>query len=169
MSRTERRRRKRAKAPRIEILIQSARWRNKPRLAPKLRKAITLAAQQAANSNVELALVLTDDPAIRALNLKWRKFDAPTNVLSFPAARGRPTPHVRVPVGDIVISYDTTKREAAAEGKPFEHHLIHLAVHGFLHLLGHDHDTARAAKRMEALETKILARLRIPDPYADAR
>jgi len=107
--------------------------------------------------------LLTDDSAIRALNREWRKLDAPTNVLSFPSkVAGRRAPRH---LGDIVIAYGTTAREAAAEGKPFEHHLVHLAVHGFLHLLGYDHATDRDAKKMQRLEVDILARLEVPDPY----
>ena len=111
----------------------------------------------------ELAIVLTNDSAIRALNHKWRKIDAPTNVLSFPAKSARHLGNQQL--GDIVIAYETMAREAAAEGKSFEHHLVHLAVHGFLHLLGYDHATERDAKKMERLEVDILARLDVPDPY----
>jgi rRNA maturation RNase YbeY len=73
-----------------------------------------------------------------------------------------PSPYI----GDIVIAYQTTAREAVAEGKPFDHHLAHLAVHGFLHLLGYDHENDRDAEKMESLERRILGRLAIPDPYA---
>jgi probable rRNA maturation factor len=59
------------------------------------------------------------------------------------------------------------RREADDEGKPFDHHLCHLAVHGFLHLIGYDHEDEDDAEAMEALETEILAQLGIPDPYAD--
>jgi probable rRNA maturation factor len=75
----------------------------------------------------------------------------------------------RLHIGDIVIAYETTAREAVADGKPFAHHLAHLAVHGYLHLLGYDHETDRDAKTMERLEVDILARLDVPDPYAPRR
>jgi probable rRNA maturation factor len=109
--------------------------------------------------------VLTDDSAIRALNRDWRGVDRPTNVLSFPA---RPGPSAAGPalLGDIVIAFETTMQEARSESKPFEHHLAHLAVHGFLHLLGQDHDNDSDAETMEGIERVILARLGIPDPYA---
>jgi probable rRNA maturation factor len=84
-------------------------------------------------------------------------------VLSFPAA-----PHQQGPVkslGDIAIAYETTAREATEEGKPFADHLAHLAVHGFLHLLGYDHDTDATAEQMEQFERDILVRLGVPDPY----
>ena len=70
-------------------------------------------------------------------------------------------------LGDIAIAYETMRREAEEEHKPFEHHLSHLAVHGFLHLIGYDHENDDDAEEMEALETEILAHLGIPDPYAD--
>ena len=69
-------------------------------------------------------------------------------------------------LGDIAIAYETTQREAEDENKPFSHHLSHLAVHGFLHLVGYDHETDADAERMESLERKILAGLGVPDPYA---
>jgi probable rRNA maturation factor len=117
--------------------------------------------------------VLSDDSTIRALNRDWRGKNAPTNVLSFPApelpagqrrdGKGKnSSPYI----GDIVIAYQTVAREADAEGKPFGHHLAHLAIHGFLHLHGYDHENDRDAQTMERLERKILARLAIPDPYA---
>jgi probable rRNA maturation factor len=115
--------------------------------------------------------VLCDDSAIRALNRKWRGQNAPTNVLSFSAAapgeKPPGTPYNKTPhIGDIVIAYETVAREAAAEGKPFKHHLAHLAVHGFLHLLGYDHQSDREAQRMERTERTILKRIAVPDPYA---
>src|SRR5215207_3246607 len=69
--------------------------------------------------------------------------------------------------GDIAIAYETTRQEADDEEKPFDHHLSHLAVHGFLHLIGYDHEKDDDAEAMEGLEREILAQLGIPDPYAD--
>ena len=114
--------------------------------------------------------VLTDDTGIRTLNNNWRGVDKPTNVLSFPALQPTgpvgPDDAPRM-LGDIAIAYETTRREADDEQKPFEHHLSHLAVHGFLHLVGYDHENDEDAEDMESLETEILALLGIPDPYAD--
>jgi probable rRNA maturation factor len=70
-------------------------------------------------------------------------------------------------LGDIAIAYQTMRREADDEQKPFDHHLSHLAVHGFLHLIGYDHENDADAEAMEALEQEILAQLGIPDPYAE--
>jgi probable rRNA maturation factor len=70
-------------------------------------------------------------------------------------------------LGDIAIAYETPRKEADDEEKPFDHHLSHLAVHGFLHLIGYDHEKDDDAEAMEGLEREILSQLGIPDPYAD--
>ena len=155
-------------APSVEILVESARWGARGGVRPLLRRAITEAAAALSRGaalstrSIELAIVLTNDSAIRKLNRTWRGKDEPTNVLAFPA---RQPASPRGSLGDIVIAYETLAREAKAEGKPFSHHLAHLAVHGFLHLCGYDHDTDRQAASMEGLEVAVLARLRIPNPY----
>src|SRR6266700_2913178 len=118
----------------------------------------------------ELAVMLTDDAGIRTLNSNWRGIDKQTNVLSFPALQpSRPSGEGDAPrmLGDIAIAYQTMRKEADEEQKPFDHHLSHLAVHGFLHLIGYDHDKDDEAEAMEALEQEILAQLGIPNPYAD--
>lgn len=147
----------------IDILVESPLWKNVPAAETTVIEAIGAAAAQTSTSAGEVAVVLTDDEAIRRLNRDWRKIDKPTNVLSFPAAR---TPGLEpVLLGDIVIAYETLEREAAAEGKDFLHHLAHLAVHGFLHLMGYDHQTDSDADDMESVEIAILSRLKVPDPY----
>ncbi len=115
---------------------------------------------------VEVSLVFTDDASIREINAEWRGQDKPTNVLSFPAfplePGGKPGPML----GDIVIARETLEREALDLGKPFEEHLTHLMVHGFLHLFGYDHMDPEEAEEMEGLETRILGELGLSDPYA---
>jgi probable rRNA maturation factor len=159
----------RKSAPLVEVIVASPQWRRHPRAAAIVRKAVHAAAKSgtkvASTPHAELAILLTDDSTIRALNHDWRKLDAPTNVLSFPANVVRADRRFPRHLGDIAIAYETTAREATAEGKRFDHHLVHLAVHGYLHLLGHDHATDRDAKKMERLEVDILARLDVPDPY----
>jgi probable rRNA maturation factor len=114
----------------------------------------------------ELALLLSDDAHVKSVNQEWRSIDKPTNVLSFPSVE--PQKLARAPfIGDIIIAYETVQREAETEGKDFADHFTHLVVHGFLHLIGFDHQTDEDAKRMESLETQILAELDIPDPFAD--
>jgi len=119
-----------------------------------------------------VSLLLADDARVRELNRTYREQDKPTNVLSFPATLTRPgeTPRtafdgVPLALGDIVLAYETVVGEAAAQDKPVEHHLVHLVVHGTLHLLGYDHMTDADAELMEGLEVRILAGLGIPDPY----
>jgi probable rRNA maturation factor len=150
----------------IDVLIQSAKWKAEPRAAAIVRNAIQTAAIAASTPRAELAIVLTDDSAIHALNRDWRGQDKPTNVLSFPAAPPRGSKRAAGSLGDIVIAFETTAREAKADRKPLRHHLAHLAVHGFLHLVGHDHEKTRDATAMESLEVRILAWLGVPDPYA---
>lgn len=112
----------------------------------------------------EIAVALSSDEAVRALNARFRGQDKPTNVLSFPAPPGFGSA-MSAPSGDIVIAYETVVSEAADECKHLHHHLAHLTVHGLLHLAGHDHDDDAEAERMEMLERRILASLDIPDPY----
>jgi probable rRNA maturation factor len=152
--------------PTVDVLVRSRHWRKQPRAGIIVKNAISAAAKVASTPRAELAIVLSDDSAIRALNRDWRGKNAPTNVLSFPAQAPGKSPRPSPYIGDIVIAYQTTAREAVAEGKPFKHHLAHLAVHGFLHLIGYDHETERDAQRMERLERAILARIAVPDPYA---
>ena len=151
-------------SPAIDIVIEAAVWNGQRSAKTVLRQAIAAAAAAMAGKPGELAIVLTDDAAIRKLNRTWRGKDEPTNVLSFAAP---PSVSAAAPpqLGDIVIAYETTAREAAAEKKPFRHHLAHLAVHGFLHLAGHDHEDDNEAEAMERLEIAILARLKVPNPY----
>lgn len=111
----------------------------------------------------ELSIVLTDDAAQRELNRQWRGIDKPTNVLSFPQIE--PFGPVVGILGDIVLARETLEREAAELDKPFADHFTHLVVHGFLHILGYDHEEEGDALDMEGLETRILASLGVPDPY----
>jgi len=153
----------------IEIIVRSALWKKRRTAQSVVKKAVLAAAKAASTAPAELAIVLSNDSTIQALNRDWRGKNAPTNVLSFPAGPRPGGGKSRAPspyIGDIVIAYQTTAREAVAEGKRFDHHLAHLAVHGFLHLLGYDHENDRDAEKMESLERRILARLAVPDPYA---
>ena len=122
----------------------------------------------------EVGVVLADDAAVRRLNADHRGEDHATNVLSFPTfeqvledAPGH-LPPGPVPLGDVVLALETVRAEAAAAGKPLLDHVSHLLVHGCLHLLGYDHQTAEDAAGMERLERAILEQLGVPDPYAEA-
>jgi probable rRNA maturation factor len=159
--------------PMTEVLIVADAWNSEPDADAVIQRAVAVAAEMADadTADAELAVMLTDDAGIRTLNSNWRGIDKPTNVLSFPALRP-PTgvsgaDDIPPMLGDIAIAYETARREADDEQKPFDHHLSHLTVHGFLHLVGYDHETDDEAEAMEALEIEILAQLGIPDPYAD--
>src|ERR1700744_768977 len=160
--------------PMTEVLVVADCWQNEPDAESVIQRAIATAAESvdADVGDAELAVMLTDDAGIRTLNNNWRGMDKPTNVLSFPALQPegarKPGDAPRM-LGDIAIAYETTKREAGEEGKPFPHHLSHLAIHGFLHLIGYDHENDVDAEEMESLETAILAQLRLPDPYGDRK
>ena len=149
----------------IEVVIESDRWDAEPLAARTIRAAIDTAAREISAPSGEIAVMLVDDEAMRGLNRQWRGQDKPTNVLSFPAAPIPGTPGASH-LGDIAVAFETTAREAAAEEKTLAQHLAHLAVHGYLHLLGYDHENVKDAEAMERTETAILARLGIPDPYA---
>ena len=111
------------------------------------------------NRKRSLTIALADDARVRALNVRDRKKDKPTNVLSYPSGE-------RDFLGDVVLARQTVWREGKSQGKTPADHVAHLVVHGTLHLMGYDHETSEAdAERMEALERRILAKLGIADPY----
>jgi len=146
----------------IEVEIEDEAWRRAEPGAQALALAAAEAALEAVDSGAALVVLLTDDARVRALNARFRGRDAATNVLSFPApatARGH--------LGDIALAFGVCAGEAQSQGKPLAHHLQHLTAHGVLHLLGYDHDTDAEAESMEARERAILARLGVPDPYAE--
>lgn len=152
----------------LDIVVTSARWSAEPSSEGVVAHAIAAAAAAAGvEPACELCVMLTDDEDVRVLNSRFRGHDKPTNVLSFPA-RAAPRDAGARRLGDIAIAFETVAREAREQAKPFGHHLAHLAVHGFLHLLGYDHRSEAEAENMEGLERDILARLGVPDPYGPA-
>jgi len=152
--------------PLIDVIVETPQWNAARGAEATVRRALSEAAIAVGANFTDrvLAVLLTDDAAIRRLNAQWRNIDKPTNVLSFPPAPST-VPDAVKSLGDIAIAYETTAREARTDDKPFDHHLAHLAVHGFLHLLGYDHESDADAQTMEQLERVILARLGMPDPY----
>ncbi|MGO9023177.1 MAG: rRNA maturation RNase YbeY [Beijerinckiaceae bacterium] len=153
----------------IEVAIECAQWKNIAGLRDIIERALrqTLVATDVRLSmGAEVSFLLCDDDFIADLNRKWRNRDTPTNVLSFPTGGELAVTCI---LGDIVIAFGTTGREAAAECKSFKDHFTHLVVHGFLHLLGYDHGTDAEADEMEALEREVLASLGIDDPYRGSR
>jgi probable rRNA maturation factor len=162
-------------APAIELAVEAGDWPAEAELRAMAEAAVsaaiaTLKAQpsppgspagRALGPGLELSLLFTDDAAIQQLNARYRGKDKPTNVLSFPQVSG-PL------LGDIILAFETVSHEAALAEKPLKAHMAHLIVHGFLHLLGYDHEDEAEAETMEALERAALARIGIPDPYAAA-
>ncbi len=134
------------------------------------RRVVGRVLVEEAEAAGEVSVLLADDARLRALNRDWRGQDRPTNVLSFPIDDGlagaAPVPDgpPRI-LGDIAVALETVRAEAVAEGKPLDHHLTHLLVHGTLHLLGYDHEEDAAAAAMESRETELLAGLGVADPY----
>ncbi len=143
--------------PSVAIIVEDPLWR---RLIPGVeriaRRAATLGG--GAHASKVGTVLLTNDHAVRVLNARHRGRNKPTNVLTFEPAH----PDLG---GDIVLAYGIIKREAAAARRRPAHHLAHLVLHGALHLRGHDHAGAGDARRMEREETRLLARMRVPNPW----
>lgn len=149
----------------VDFTLQDERW-NQPENLRDLARAAAEAAFASSGQRpagaVELSVVFSNDDQVAALNEAYRGKSGPTNVLSFP---GDGIAGAEVLLGDVVLALETIRRESAEQGKTFESHLCHLVVHGVLHLLGHDHDCDARAEEMEALESRVLAQLGIPNPY----
>jgi probable rRNA maturation factor len=139
------------------VVVLDPAWR---RALPGAERLVRKAARAAIGARRKsLTVALADDKRLRTLNARDRKKDKPTNVLSYPSGE-------KSFLGDVVLARQTVWREAREQKKTPADHLVHLVVHGTLHLLGHDHETSGAdADRMEALERRILKRLGIADPY----
>lgn len=143
----------------VDIVGNTPLWRGHEQLLSEALAAA--AAKEGARGAV--SLLLGDDATVAALNKQFRGKEGPTNVLSFPPAEGGAEPGF---LGDIALAAETVAMEAQFQGKRFEHHAAHLAVHGFLHLLGYDHIEPGEAERMEGRERTILQSIGIEDPYA---
>ncbi|MDD9901076.1 MAG: rRNA maturation RNase YbeY [Alphaproteobacteria bacterium] len=166
----------------VSIDSTTVKWKNAfPRMKAKITEAAAYAFTAAKkpavlkDRDIEIHILLTTNARIKPLNRDWMGKDKPTNVLSFPqfqikGLKKSDLAHFpdTVELGDVVLAHETIKREAREQGKKLEDHVIHLIVHGVLHLLGYDHMTEKDAKSMEKLECDILDVLGYPDPYHDA-
>ena len=164
--------------PLVDIIIEDERWQDLlPALAETAAQAV-LTDQGLDPAAFEVSLLGCDDARIAVLNAEFRGKPAPTNVLSWPAqdlapeAEGaRPDlpepflPDERESLGDIAIAWETCAREAEEQGKSLHDHVLHLIVHGVLHLLGYDHIREGDAALMEGTEVRVLDRMGISDPY----
>lgn len=164
----------------LDVIEEDPRWSGID-LSGLCQRAIaqTLTHLSLDPDQAEITVMGCDDARITALNADFRGKPAPTNVLSWPAAeRGasddgdNPLPvepdfDGALELGDIAISFDTCTSEAETAGKPLEDHVVHLIVHGTLHLLGYDHERDADATLMERIEVEILGKMGIDDPYRD--
>lgn len=159
--------------PNVDILFDSPLWA-KARLSCRkrvpliLETAWALVPQKPKGFDPEVTVTLSCDADIQILNRDHRGKDKPTNVLSFPdwdCMADIPAGIGAAPIGDIVIAFETIRREAHEQGKSLAHHFSHMITHGFLHLLGYDHIKSSDADEMEALEVKILRKMGVPNPY----
>ena len=116
------------------------------------------------NSCLTVSLRLTNIRNMKKLNYSFSGSNKETNVLSF-IPDPNETDENNNSVGDIAICVDVLKKEAKEQNKDFLDHLLHLFVHGILHLLGYKHDSDREATKMEQIEKSILSKLGIEDPY----
>lgn len=149
--------------PHVEIVIEEKKWAEHRGLSRRLHAAALLALRRGGcrNRDADVSILLAGNSQLKRLNAKFRGKSKATNVLSFGAA-SEGSGHL----GDLALAYGVCTREARAQEKAFANHATHLVVHGVLHLLGFDHQTARKAAKMEPLEVSILAELGISDPYA---
>lgn len=146
----------------LDLNVQNDAWRSLPALEDLVRTALNAAEHQTQKPG-EVSVLLTSNAEMQRLNQQFRGKDKPTDVLSFPAD-GMDAPFL----GDIALGYEVCAQDAATTGKSMPHHLTHLIIHGYLHLLGFDHINDADAEEMESLERLVLASLGIADPYSAA-
>ncbi len=146
----------------IETIVEAGMWNEAlPKADVLARRCFDATRARGERLDGAVALLLSDDAAVKALNARFRGKNASTNVLSFPStADGL--------IGDIALAFETCANEAAAKGVSFADHVAHLIVHGLLHLAGHDHQEEADAEVMERLEIDILDALGISNPYGAA-
>jgi probable rRNA maturation factor len=154
-------------APSVEVTVSCNAWFDAcPQAAAIAAGAAQATLRDSGGGQFLVDVTLADDAEQRRLNRIYRGKDMPTNVLAFPqGALDPPRSDQPVLLGDVVLAFETVRREAAEQNKPLENHLRHLVVHGVLHLLGFDHENEAEAAAMEAREINILAGLGVPDPY----
>ena len=159
----------------IEILVREPKWKGDPSfyhpdfIQDCLCSVLKMVPKR--QGPFELSILLTNDAESQALNKAYRQKDSATNILSFESghpldsqASGHSPEHI--PLGDLVLAYETVEREAQSQNKSFHDHLTHLLIHGLLHLFGFDHENDREADEMERLEIDILNKdFHIKNPY----
>lgn len=147
--------------PTLNFILFEEMWMN---FTPSWEEEVEHALERATEileknfSLCEVSVVLTNDLAVHTLNKTFRHQDKPTNVLSFSSDE-------EGELGDIILAYETIIQEAIDLGISPLHHTLHLIIHGFLHLLGYDHEKEKEAHEMERMEILILKTLNINNPY----
>ncbi|MGE0754778.1 MAG: rRNA maturation RNase YbeY [Alphaproteobacteria bacterium] len=142
----------------ITVDVRDDRWKKAVRTYRiTIERSCQAAYKSQGKRKQELAVVLADDAFIKELNHTYRGKNKPTNVLSFHGEQGS--------LGDIILAFETITQEADAQGKSLRHHMMHLLVHGVLHLMGYDHEEETQARKMEHIEIKILEKLGVSNPY----
>jgi probable rRNA maturation factor len=153
----------------LDIVRKSREWKNHESFIDETCRSIipltSLNKLLKKNITLELSISLVSDPEMQKLNFAFRAQDKATNVLSFPALDEISPKADYIFLGDIIISFETVKREALEQEKDFENHLTHMILHSILHLIGFDHEDDNMANIMETLEIKILKKLKINNPY----
>jgi probable rRNA maturation factor len=157
----------------VSLRIEEPGWKKALKspsvLLAKAAKAAVKAGAADLPGKADIAILLSNDKEMAALNKMWRGKAGPTNVLSFPALPEASPPGGPVFLGDLVMALETVMREAVDQGKSIEAHMAHLTIHGVLHLLGFDHMDAKEARAMERLEKEIMKELGYSDPYKDGK
>ena len=119
--------------------------------------------QESSVGDSELLIRLVSPLEIQVLNKEYRSKNQVTNVLSFQS--DVPEEVGELILGDVVICVDVVREEAVVGGKAFSDHLFHMAIHGILHLIGHDHTDLVSANKMELIEIDFLKKIGIDNPY----
>ncbi len=132
--------------------------------ADRLQAAVLATLKQIQAEGASLAVSVTDAETVQQLNRQYRGIDAPTDVLSFentpdPDFPQMPAPDLLGHLGDIVIAYPVAEKQAQAGGHTPMDEVLLLAIHGTLHLLGLDHDTAESKARMWSVQSAVLSQL----------
>ncbi|MFQ5563609.1 MAG: rRNA maturation RNase YbeY [Parvularculaceae bacterium] len=151
---------------RASVRVDCEGWRALGDLEALTRRCCEAVAAECGGLSAPVSILFADDEFVHALNRRYRGEDSPTNVLSFPAGDGSTAPEW---LGDVALAFETCEREAGEAGVALADHASHLLVHGVLHLIGYDHHSDADADVMEALESRILARLGVRDPYREER
>ena len=149
----------------VEIAVENTLW-DGYELENRITRIVNLcAAHERLENHCIVSVVLADNTLVQSLNAQYRGQNKPTDVLSFPAYDEADDIPEGETIGDILLSYEKIKADAENQGKGFEDHLTHLIVHGFLHLLGYDHQSPEEAEEMEQKEITILNELGVQNPY----